>query len=299
MKYVNRIFASSMQFLPKWFVKPFAKPYVAGLKTDEVLNVVKKLNSEGFSATIDILGEFVNTQSEALDVKNQYAELIRLINKKKLDSTVSVKLTHMGLELDFDYCKKLMIDLTEKAKKFNVGITIDMENSPYTDNIYEIYKDSLKTFDKVGAVMQAYLHRSINDLKALNNSKLFLRVCKGIYNEDSKIAIKDSKEINKNFKLLTKTILKGSGYACIATHDINLINSIEKWICDNNISKDRFEFQVLYGVPMAKTLDNLKSKGYKVTVYVPFGNSWYDYSMRRLKENPKIISYVIKNIFKK
>ena len=147
--------------------------------------------------------------------------------------------------------------------------------------------------------MQAYLYRSLKDLKGINGSKLILRVCKGIYNEDSKIAIKKSDEINENFILLIQTILKGDGYACIATHDVDLINNIEKWICDNNIPKNRFEFQVLYGVPMANTLNRLKSKDYKVTVYVPFGRSWYDYSMRRLKENPKIISYVIKNIFKK
>jgi len=299
MKHINRIFASSMQFLPEWFVKPFAKPYVAGTETNEVLSIVKKLNDEGFSATIDILGEFVKTRDEAVDVRDKYAELIKFINEKELDSTISVKLTHIGLDLDFDYCKSLFIELAEKAKEFDVGIAIDMENSPYTDGIYEVYKTSLKTYHNIGAVMQAYLYRSLKDLKAINGSKLILRVCKGIYNEDSRIAFKKSDEINENFILLIQTILKGDGYACIATHDVDLINNIEKWICDNNIPKNRFEFQVLYGVPMANTLNRLKSKDYKITVYVPFGKSWYDYSMRRLKENPKIISYVIKNIFKK
>ena len=147
--------------------------------------------------------------------------------------------------------------------------------------------------------MQAYLRRSYNDLENLNNSNLILRICKGIYNEDSSIAFKDRNEINKNFKHLVQSTLRGKGYACIATHDTDLIEEIEEWIEDKNISTDRFEFQVLYGVPMSKTLNRLKSKGYKITVYVPFGSSWYDYSIRRLKENPKIISYVIKNIFKK
>ena len=288
-----------MQLLPKWSVKPFAKPYVAGIKTDEVLNVVTSLNKYGFSATVDILGEFVSNKDEAIQVKNEYSELVRAIAKNNLDSTISVKLTHLGLDLDYNYCKNLMLELVYEAKKYNVGIAIDMENSPYTDNIFNIYKDSAKIFSKVGAVMQAYLHRSYNDLENLNNSNLILRICKGIYNEDSSIAFKDRNEINKNFKHLIQSILRGKGYACIATHDIDLIEEIEEWIEDKNISTDRFEFQVLYGVPMSKTLNRLKSKGYKITVYVPFGSSWYDYSIRRLKENPKIISYVIKNIFKK
>ena len=288
-----------MQLLPKWSVKPFAKPYVAGTKTDEVLNVVESLNNDGFSATVDILGEFVSNEDEAIQVKNEYSGLLRAIAKNNLDSTISVKLTHLGLDLDYNYCKNLMLDLVYEAKKYNVGIAIDMESSPYTDSIFNIYKDSARIFFKVGAVMQAYLHRSYNDLENLNNSNLILRICKGIYNEDSSIAFKDKNEINKNFKHLVQSILKGEGYACIATHDIDLIDEIEEWIQDKNISTDRFEFQVLYGVPMSKTLNRLKSKGYKITVYVPFGSSWYDYSIRRLKENPKIISYVIKNLFKK
>ena len=288
-----------MQLLPKWSVKPFAKPYVAGIKTYEVLNVVKSLNKDGFSATVDILGEFVSNKDEAIQVKNEYSELVRAIAKKNLDSTISVKLSHLGLDLDYNFCKNLMLDLVYEAKKYNVGVAIDMENSPYTDNIFNIYKDSAKIFSKVGAVMQAYLHRSYNDLENLNNSNLILRICKGIYNEDSSIAFKGRNEINKNFKHLIHLILSGKGYACIATHDTDLIKEIEEWIEDKNISTDRFEFQVLYGVPMSKTLNRLKSKGYKITVYVPFGRSWYDYSIRRLKENPKIISYVIKNIFKK
>ncbi len=299
MNFINTIFTNFLQFLPKWFVKPFAKPYVAGIKTEEVLKTVKDLNDQGFSATIDILGEFVNNKEEARTVKDQYSQIIRAIKEKGLDSTISVKLTHMGLDLDFTFCKNLMNELCQEAKICDVGITIDMENSPYTSNIYKIYKSAAEKFEKVGAVMQAYLHRSIDDLKSLNNSNLILRICKGIYNEDPSIAIKNKKEINKNFKLLVQTILDGDGYACIATHDIKLINEIDEWISDKNISKDRFEFQVLYGVPMAKTLNSLKSKEYKITVYVPFGSSWYDYSIRRLKENPKIISYVLKNIFKK
>ncbi len=192
-----------------------------------------------------------------------------------------------------------MHKLVEYAKKFDVGIAIDMESSKYTDSIYQIYQDVSTVYSKVGAVTQAYLYRSINDIKKLDSSNLNLRICKGIYNEPSTIAIKNKEKINENFEKLVHTTYKQNGYICIATHDLDLISKLELWINKNSIPLDRFEFQVLYGVPMKNTLNRLKSKGIKLTVYVPFGKSCFDYSMRRLKENPKIISYVLKNLFKK
>ena len=133
----------------------------------------------------------------------------------------------------------------------------------------------------------------------LDSSKLNLRICKGIYNEPPEIAIQDRYAINNNYLKLVETIFNGRGYACLATHDLELINQLEELIANNKISKDRFEFQVLYGVPMGDRLELLKEKGYKIRIYVPFGEAWFDYSIRRLKENPKIISYILGNIFKK
>ena len=299
MSIINSLFAKIMPILPRWAVKPFAKPYVAGEKIQDVTNVVKNLNHNGFSATIDILGEFVDSKEEAIEVRNQYSKLIKAIAELKLDSTISVKLTHLGLELDYFFCKKEMHKLVEYAIKFDVGIAIDMESSKYTESIYQIYQDVSTVYSKVGAVTQAYLYRSINDIKKLDSSNLNLRICKGIYNESSTIAIKNKEKINENFEKLVHTTYNQNGYICIATHDLDLISKLELWINNNSIPLDRFEFQVLYGVPMKNTLNRLKSKGIKLTVYVPFGKSWFDYSMRRLKENPKIISYVFKNLFKK
>ena len=286
-----------MSHLPKWAAKPFAKPYVAGESTDEVLEIVEDLNSSGFSATIDILGEFVENKDGAKSVRKQYEDLIGLIFKKKINSTISMKLTHIGLDLDYLFCKNQLIQLTSFAMKKNVGITIDMESSKYTDDIYKLYRTANKLYPKVGAVTQAYLHRSLNDVIELNGPNCNLRVCKGIYSESSEIAITDKKEINENFKLLVETILNGKGYVCIATHDLDLIKNFENFIQRHEIPPSRFEFQVLYGVPMKKKLDHLKEQGHKVTVYVPFGVSGFEYSIRRLKENPKVVSYVIKNFF--
>ena len=288
-----------MPYLPKFFIRPFAKPYVAGESIDSVIKIAKKLNDNGFSTTLDILGEFVNSKEEANKIKNAYSELIKKISTKKLDSTISVKLTHLGLGLDSNLGEKNFHSLSLIGKENNVGITIDMENSPYTSKTFGIYKNALIDNEQLGTVIQAYLYRSLDDIKQLDSSSLNLRICKGIYNESQDIAIQNRSAINDNYFEMAKTLLNGQGYACLATHDITLIDRLESFIDENNISPRRFEFQVLYGVPMGNRLEKLKKKGYKIRVYVPFGEAWFEYSVRRLKENPKIISYVLKNLFKK
>lgn len=299
MKMINSLLATIMPYLPKFFVRPFAKPYVAGESIDSVIKIAKKLNDNGFSTTLDILGEFVNSKEEANKIKNAYSELIKKISTKKLDSTISVKLTHLGLGLDSNLGEKNFHSLSLIGKENNVGITIDMENSPYTSKTFGIYKNALINNEQLGTVIQAYLYRSLDDIKQLDSSSLNLRICKGIYNESQDIAIQNRSAINDNYFEMAKTLLNGQGYACLATHDITLIDRLESFIDENNISPRRFEFQVLYGVPMGNRLEKLKKKGYKIRVYVPFGEAWFEYSVRRLKENPKIISYVLKNLFKK
>ena len=299
MAITNSLLATIMPYLPKVLVRPFAKPYVAGESIDSVIKIAKKLNDNGFSTTLDILGEFVNSEEEANKIKNAYSELIRNISSKKLDSTISVKLTHLGLGIDSKLGEENFNSLSLIGKEYNVGITIDMENSPYTSKTFEIYKNAIIKNEKLGAVIQAYLYRSLDDIKHLDSSLLNLRICKGIYNESQDIAIQDRLAINDNYFEMAKSLLNGQGYACLATHDLTLIDRLESFIDENDISPKRFEFQVLYGVPMGNRLEELKSKGYKIRIYVPFGEAWFEYSVRRLKENPKIISYVLKNLFKK
>ena len=299
MPITNSLLATIMPYLPKVLVRPFAKPYVAGESIDSVIKIAKKLNDNGFSTTLDILGEFVNSKEEANKIKNAYSELIKNISFKKLDSTISVKLTHLGLGIDSKLGEENFNSLSLIGKEHNVGITIDMENSPYTSKTFEIYKNAIIKNEKLGAVIQAYLYRSLDDIKHLDSSLLNLRICKGIYNESQDIAIQDRLAINDNYFEMAKSLLNGQGYACLATHDLTLIDRLESFIDENDISPKRFEFQVLYGVPMGNRLEELKSKGYKIRIYVPFGEAWFEYSVRRLKENPKIISYVLKNLFKK
>ena len=299
MAITNSLLATIMPYLPKVLVRPFAKPYVAGESIDSVIKIAKKLNDNGFSTTLDILGEFVNSKEEANKIKNAYSELIKNISSKKLDSTISVKLTHLGLGIDSKLGEENFNSLSLIGKEYNVGITIDMENSTYTSKTFEIYKNAIIKNEKLGAVIQAYLYRSLDDIKHLDSSLLNLRICKGIYNESQDIAIQDRLAINDNYFEMAKSLLNGQGYACLATHDLTLIDRLESFIDENDISPKRFEFQVLYGVPMGNRLEELKSKGYKIRIYVPFGEAWFEYSVRRLKENPKIISYVLKNLFKK
>ena len=299
MSWVNSSIAVLMPYLPKWFARPFAKPYVAGESIESVTEIVRSINRNGFSTTLDILGEHIHTPNEANEILNQYIDLIKNISNNDLDSTISIKLTHLGLSLDKQLAKKNFTELVTVAKNYNIGITIDMENSTYTTKTLKFFKKGLEIHEDVGTVIQAYLHRSLDDLKELDSSKLNLRICKGIYSEAPEIAIQDRKKINDNFIKIAETLLLGQGYACLATHDLELIDQLEELIKKYNISKDRFEFQALYGVPMGNRFELLKDKGYKIRIYVPFGEAWFDYSIRRLKENPKIISYILTNIFKK
>ena len=185
------------------------------------------------------------------------------------------------------------------AESHNNFLRIDMENSPYTQRTIDLYQKNIHNYDKMGIVLQAYLKRSLEDAQTLSTPGFNTRICKGIYNEPSNIAFKERTEIQDNFFLITKEILSGKGFAAIATHDIPLIDRIESWIEQNNISNDRFEFQVLFGVPMSGWLQKHLENNYRVRIYVPFGKDWYDYSIRRLKENPNIARYILKNIFRR
>ena len=299
MALFNSSISAIMHVSPKWLFKPFAQSYVAGESIDSALDVVRQLNENGFSATMDILGEFVNSESEAHQITKQYSRLIRQISQAGLDSTISVKLTHLGLEFDPILGEKNILQLAQVGKENNVGVTIDMENSPYTSTTFELYNKTLSVHNKMGTVIQAYLHRSLEDIQKLNSPLLNLRICKGIYRESPDIAIQDRSAINDNYMDMARAMFNGSGFVCLATHDLELLDRLELLIVNDRISPDRFEFQVLYGVPMEDRLEKLKTKGYKVRVYVPFGEAWFEYAIRRLKENPTIISYVLKNMFKK
>jgi len=294
---INKLIASSVSFLPKWFIELFSKSYVAGYSSNEVLSIVKDLNVQGFSATIDILGEHVKDLDISKNITQQYCELFENINLKSIDSNISVKPTHIGLDISKNVVLENFNKIIEAARDKSNFLRIDMESSNNTDDTFEIYKSLKNKYPEVGVVLQAYLKRSIDDIKNLAGPKFNARICKGIYKEDSEIAYKEKELINNNFLEMAKLMLQKNSYVCFATHDQQLIDSLVELVEKMEIETTKFEFQVLYGVPMNGKLEKLISKGYKVRIYVPFGPDWYEYSLRRLKENPNIAGYVIKNLF--
>ena len=296
---INNILASSVSVMPKWFIKLFSKSYIAGHRPKEVIDIVKNLNSQGFSATIDILGEHINSQAKTNSVTNEYIQIYNDIAKNSVDSNISVKPTHIGLDISMDLALENFKILINKASESSNFLRIDMENSKNTDSTFKIYNDLFKIYPKVGVVLQAYLKRSIADIEKLAGPGFNARICKGIYKENKNIAYQDPEDISKNFLAMAKAMLAKNSYACYATHDLQLIDDLVSLTKEMDADTSKFEFQVLYGVPMKGKLDELLKSGYKVRVYVPYGPDWYDYSIRRIKENPNIAGYVIKNLFTK
>jgi len=299
MSLFNSIVTSALPILPKWFAKPFARPYVAGQTEDDAVTHIRTLNEKGFSATVDILGEHVLTKEEARDITAQYCHLYDRILNESLDCNISMKPTHLGLNISLAEAMSNITTILKKAQEHENFLRIDMENSPFTDQTIEIYHHCKTIYNNVGVVIQSYLHRSIDDILFLANDQFNSRICKGIYKESKYIAYQNREEIQDNFLTLAKTMATRNAYSAFATHDQELIDRLLDWIITDKVPKDLFEFQVLYGVPMNGRLEALLGAGYKVRVYVPYGPDWFDYSVRRLTENPKIISYVLKNFFRK
>ena len=299
MKLINYLIIQIIPFLPKVFVRLVASPYIAGITDDEMLLNVQKLNNKGYDVAIDILGEHVKTEQEATEITKRYANLYDRIASQKLNANLSIKLSHIGQDLGYDFVKSNLMILVNAAKKHNNFLRLDMENSPYTSETINLYKKAFESYSNVGIVLQAYMHRSKDDLDKLANEKFNVRICKGIYIESEDIAFRDYQKIRDNYIVLVQQALIKGAYVGIASHDEYLIDKLYLWIKENQIPTTQYEFQILHGVPMEKKLQQLIKEGNKVRVYVPYGDNWYDYSVRRLKENPKMAGYIIKNIFSK
>jgi proline dehydrogenase len=282
--------------MPKSVVGYFSKRYIAGESIDDAIRVTRDLNRQGIYATIDVLGEAVKNREEAVDSKNKALEVLDTIVKFNLKANLSIKPTQMGLEIDEDFAYDQVRNLIQKAKEKNIFIRIDMEDSPYTDATFSLFKKLKQDYDNLGVVVQAYMKRTYDDVTILNKLGTNYRLCKGIYIEPAAIAYKDKETIRKNYVKDLELILKNGNYVGIATHDEYLVNEAYRLIKELNIPKDKFEFQMLLGVK-----EDLRSKinanGYKIRVYIPFGKDWYAYSTRRLKENPQVAGYIFKSLF--
>lgn len=296
MSLLNTLIVKVTQILPKSMVRVFAGKYIAGEELNDAINLVKQLNSKGIFATLDVLGESIKNKDEAIEAKKKCLEVIEAIEINKLMANLSIKPTQMGLAIDEDFAYQQILEIIQKAKSFNNFVRIDMEDSPYTDATIRVYKKLNEKIGHVGVVLQAYLKRTLSDIEQLNKLGTNYRLCKGIYVEPESIAYKDRQTIRDNYLNALRMMLKNGNYVGIATHDDYLVDHAYKMIKEMNISKDKFEFQMLLGVK-EELRDKINSDGYKVRIYVPFGKDWFAYSIRRLKENPEIAGYIFKNIF--
>jgi proline dehydrogenase len=275
-----------------------AKSFVAGETVEDAFKAVKKLNEKGIMATLDVLGESVKNKEDSDKAVASYLDVLDAIPRAGVNSHVSLKLTQMGLDIDDEYCFENMVKILSRAKQYNNFVRFDMEGSPHTQRTLNIFYRVREKFDNVGIVIQAYLHRSEKDIEDLNRAKAKVRLCKGAYKEPKEVAIKKMEIIRENFMTLAKILFERGVYPAIATHDDKLIQATKDYVAEHNISRDSFEFQLLYGI-RSKTQQRLAEEGYKVRVYVPFGTHWLPYFYRRLRERKENVFFVIKNLFKK
>ena len=296
MNPLNKAIVGILPLFPKKMVRFFANKYIAGDKLPDGINKVKELNSKNIIATMDVLGESIKDKTEAVLSKNESVEVLEEISKTGVNSNLSIKLTMLGLGIDFDLCLGLVTEILECAKEKNNFVRIDMEDSPVTDATIKIYEEVRKKFDNVGLVLQAYMRRSEKDIIRLTEEKANFRLCKGIYIEPESVAYKWKQEIRDNYLKLLRLMFKRKACVGIATHDDYLIEGAKKIIAELGLSKDKYEFQMLLGV-RENLRDKIVSDGEKMRVYVPFGERWYQYSIRRFKENPNVAGQVLKSIF--
>ncbi|MDQ2177531.1 proline dehydrogenase family protein [Marinifilum sp. D714] len=298
----NKLIAATLPYMPKKLVWIFSKRYIAGETIADAVRESKKLNDQGIKVTVDLLGEFIKNLDEATENKEAYLEIIETFEANKIDGNYSVKPTFFGLLLDEEVCYQNIRTVVAKAAEYNNFVRIDMEDSPCVDKEITIFRRLKKEFPhNVGLVVQAYLKRTLGDLNNMMDmqngvSKLNYRLCKGIYVEPEEIAYKKYEEINEHFLKSLDFMFKNDVYPGIATHDKPLVDGAYKLIEKYNVPKDKYEFQMLYGVT-PELRKSIVEKGHTMRVYVPFGKDWFGYSTRRLKENPKMASLIIKALF--
>ncbi len=300
MKTLNRAIVNFVKILPKSVVSVFAKKYVAGTTLDDAIRVTKELNAKGILTTIDVLGEAIKNLDEAREEQKACMRVLEAIEEHKLGANLSIKPTSLGLAIDPEVCHTLVGELVAKAKSMNNFVRIDMEDSPYTDLTFELYKKLREQYgvEHVGVVVQAYLKRTLKDVEALNPLGTNYRLCKGIYVEPPEIAYQGREEIRENFLKILEKMLDDGNYVGIATHDDYLIENAYAMLREKNVPKEKYEFQMLYGV-REELRDKINADGHKIRIYVPFGERWYEYSMRRLQENPQVAWYITKALFTK
>jgi proline dehydrogenase len=279
--------------------KSFANRFVAGETLDSALTAVARLNSRGCTASLDLLGESVHNEAAAQAAGEAYITMLDRIHEQKADANVSVKLTAMGLDISEDLCIATMHKILARARDCSSFVRIDMESSEYTERTLDLFERRLYPAypQSVGIVLQSYLFRTFADVERAILIKARVRLCKGAYKEPETVAYPDKKDVDSSYIRCMHELMLHGNYPGIATHDEAIIKEAKRFAKENNISPDRFEFQMLYGV-RRDLQDKLVREGYRMRVYVPFGTQWYPYLMRRLAERPANVAFLTGSMFK-
>ncbi|RSL29202.1 proline dehydrogenase [Salibacterium salarium] len=280
----------------KWGLRLGAAKVVAGVTIDEVMQSIQQLNEQGLKATIDHLGEFVTEREEAENAGSACLDILEAIKRNNIDSHVSVKLTKLGLDISRELCMENMRSILDVAKTNGNFINIDMEDYAHYHETLDILLELRQKYDNVGTVMQSYLRSGLDDLDPLQG--IPLRIVKGAYQEDAAVAYQDKEDIDANFLCMVEKHLRNGGHTAIATHDHTIIEAVQTFTRENNIPTEQFEFQMLYGFRQ-ELQHQLADEGYTFRTYVPFGQDWYGYFMRRLAERPQNIVFAVRGMISK
>jgi len=289
---LDRAIVRLLPAVPKPVVQRLSSRYIAGPTLDDAVRVVRRLNAKGKLATVDVLGEDVTNADEARAIAGQYHDVLARIDDEGLDANISLKLTGLGLELDDDLCRENLEAVVADAAARGNFVRIDMEDSSTTDRTLQLYRRlHAEGHDNLGVVLQAYMRRTQSDLPGLDN----VRLCKGIYIEPPELAFREFEAVRASFVRSLEALVAQGSYVGIATHDEQLIQESLRIVRDAGLDRERYEFQMLLGVRPDRA-DELVAGGHRLRVYVPYGSHWYEYSVRRLQENPKMAGQVASDI---
>jgi proline dehydrogenase len=288
----DRAIVRVLPAVPRPVVQRLSERYIAGPELKDARETVRRLNAQRKLATIDVLGEEIKNEEEAAAIVRAYQDVFADIERCELDSNVSVKLTGLGLKLGHDICRDNLRTVVEDAASRGNFVRIDMEDSSTTDETLRLYRELREDgFENVGVVLQAMLRRTLADIEALADLRPSIRLCKGIYVEPPSVAFQEFEEVRESFVRSLEALLDAGSYVGIATHDDWLHEQGARLVKDRGLERDEYEFQMLLGV-RPELGDELIRAGHRLRIYVPFGRQWYEYSLRRLQENPKIAGYI-------
>ncbi len=279
------------------FFRDTAWRFVAGETLDDAVSVVREANRGKIRGSLDLLGENTLSREDALKATEQVVAMLDRISREKIDCNVSVKLTQLGLDLGTDFCYQNLLKIVLHAAAKGSFIRVDMEDHNYTQRTLDVVMRVRKELDNVGTVIQACLYRSEQDVRRLLEGRVTIRLCKGAYLEPDSVAFRKKRDTDANFLKLTKVLLQSDLYHGIATHDEAMITAAGRFAREEGIPKERFEFQMLYGI-RRDLQQRLADEGYNVRIYVPYGDRWYPYFMRRLAERPANVLFIVRNLFR-